>query len=94
MRSPTLFLCLIGSNWGIRIHTHWIMIHVGQIIKDYVDNNTNLTVVAFARLLNCDRTNIYKIYSRPSIDTDLLLRINEVLSHDFFKDISELIDNE
>lgn len=70
------------------------MIHVGQIIKDYVDNNTELTVVAFARLLNCDRTNIYKIYSRPSIDTDLLLRINAALSHDFFKDISEKVEKE
>lgn len=67
-----------------------LMIHVGQIIKDYVENNTELTVVAFAKLLNCDRTNIYKIYSRSSIDTDLLLRINSVLSHDFFSDISKM----
>lgn len=67
-----------------------LMIHVGQIIKDYVENKTELTVVAFAKLLNCDRTNIYKIYSRSSIDTDLLLRINSVLSHDFFSDISKM----
>ncbi len=66
------------------------MVHIGQMIKEYVENNTDLTVVAFAKLLNCDRTNIYKIYSKPSIDTDLLLRINSALSHDFFKDISDL----
>lgn len=68
------------------------MIHVGQLIKDYVENHTDLKVVDFAKLLNYDRTNVYKIYGRPSIDTDLLLRINTVLSHDFFKDISDLIN--
>lgn len=70
------------------------MVHIAQLIKDYVENQTDLTVVAFAKLLNCDRTNIYKIYNKPSIDTDLLFRINEALSHDFFKDISESIKEE
>lgn len=34
--------------------------------------------------IGCDRTNIYKILRKKSIDTSLLLRISVVLDHDFF----------
>ena len=39
----------------------------------------------FARELYCDRTNVYKLFRKESIDTLLLFRISTVLSHDFFK---------
>ena len=42
-----------------------------------------------ARKINCDRTNIYKIFQRPSIDTALLSRISKALDHDFFADLSD-----
>ena len=44
-----------------------------------------------AKKNNCDRTNIYKIFQRPSIDTALLSRISKALEHDFFVDLSENI---
>lgn len=47
------------------------------------------TVGWLARQLNCDRTNIYSIYRRQSIDTNLLFRISQALHHDFFKILSE-----
>lgn len=47
------------------------------------------TVSLFAVQLNCDRTNIYSIFRRPTIDTELLARISRVLEHDFFRDLSE-----
>ena len=46
------------------------------------------TVVWFAEQLSCWRNNIYDIFSRKAIDTDLLVRISHILQHDFFLDIS------
>lgn len=42
------------------------------------------TTVWFARKLGCNRTNAYKIFKRQSIDTDLLLKISQILQYDFF----------
>lgn len=44
------------------------------------------TVSWFARLLKCDRTNVYDIFTRQSIDTSLLMRISCILNHNFFAD--------
>lgn len=38
----------------------------------------------FANKLYCERTNVYSIFKRESIDTTLLLRISEILHHNFF----------
>lgn len=46
------------------------------------------TVTWLARNLNTDRTNVYNIFNRKSVDTDLLMRIGNILQHDFFADIS------
>ena len=40
----------------------------------------------FARKLACDRSNIYRIFDKESIDTGLLLRISLILQRDFFLD--------
>ena len=37
-----------------------------------------------AQEINCDRTNVYKILRKGSIDTELLCRISVALDHDFF----------
>ena len=37
-----------------------------------------------AERINCNRRNIYDIFQRPSIDTELLMRIGKALGHDFF----------
>lgn len=47
------------------------------------------TVNLFAAQLNCDRTNIYSIFRRRTIDTELLSRISRVLDHDFFRELSD-----
>lgn len=31
-----------------------------------------------------ERTNVYNIFKRQSIDTETLLRISQILNHDFF----------
>ena len=46
-----------------------------------------------AKQLYCDRTNVYKIFHKASIDCELLLKISIVLNYDFFKIYSKLVAN-
>lgn len=59
------------------------MIHIGQIIEAELHRQER-SVTWFANKLYCDRTNVYKIFKRGSIDSDLLLRISNILNHNFF----------
>ena len=67
------------------------MIHIGSIIKEKFDE-LGLSVSWFAKELCCDRTNVYSIFKRESIDTSLLVKILLILNHDFFKHYSQDID--
>lgn len=65
-------------------------LHIGQLIRAELDSHPrHHTVTWFANRLNCNRRNVYDIFNRPDIDTNLLRRICTVLEHDFFRDISE-----
>ena len=64
------------------------MIHIGNIIKKQFDAQ-ECSVSWFAKQLCCDRTNIYSIFKRESIDTALLEKISIILKHDFFTYYSE-----
>ncbi|MBS4808106.1 MULTISPECIES: hypothetical protein [Paraprevotella] len=60
------------------------MVHIGQLIEQELRRQRR-SVSWFAKELYCDRTNVYKLFRKESIDTLLLYRISCVLSHDFFK---------
>lgn len=62
--------------------------HIGKLIKQQMEEQ-NRTVSWLAHELSYCRTNIYKIYDKKSIDTDLLLRISSILGYDFFAAYSE-----
>jgi len=64
--------------------------HIGQLIKQELEAQGR-TVVWFARNMSYSRTNIYKIFERSSIDTDVLMRISALLEVDFFKVYSEYL---
>lgn len=64
------------------------MIHIGSIIKKRFDEQGE-SVSWFAKQLCCDRTNVYSIFKRESIDTALLVKISTILKHDFFKYYSD-----
>ena len=49
------------------------------------------TVVWLAHTINMERSSIYKIFERNSVDVGLLIRISIVMNHDFFQDISNKI---
>lgn len=61
-------------------------IHIGSLIKEKVEER-GLSISDFARLLHYERTNIYKIFKRRSIDVDLLIRISHVLEYDFLREV-------
>ncbi len=64
-------------------------IHIGSMIKTVFDES-GMTVAEFARRIHCERTNVYKIFSRHSVDVALLINISRVLHHNFLADVMNL----
>lgn len=64
------------------------MIHIGKQIRLIMEER-NETVVWLAKHLSCSRTNVYKIFEKHSVDTDILTRISIILDFDFFSLYSE-----
>ena len=59
------------------------MEHIGQLIRQELRRQER-SVAWFARQLSCDRSNIYRIFQKESIDTYLLVRISIILQYNFF----------
>ncbi|MDD6356937.1 MAG: XRE family transcriptional regulator [Bacteroidales bacterium] len=66
-------------------------IHAGNLIKTELKRQRK-TTVWLAEQLGCTRMNVYKIYRRSWISTDLLIRISIILNVDFFVLISEMLN--
>ncbi len=62
-------------------------IHIGTRIKEKLGERA-YKVTWFANELCTDRTNVYKIFKRQSINTELLLKISRILGYDFFSEYS------
>lgn len=63
---------------------------IGEIIKQELKNQGK-TSVWLAEELGCQRTNVYKIYNRNTIDSGMLFHISKLLKVDFFKYFSEAL---
>lgn len=63
---------------------------IGMLIKEELERQER-SVTWFARKLSCDRTNVYRIFQKQSIDTNLLIRISLILNRDFSAEISAII---
>ena len=48
-----------------------------------------ISAAKLAERIPCERTNIYNVFNRDSINTRLLQRICEILDYDFFQELSE-----
>lgn len=68
------------------------MIHIGCLIKEEMIRQER-TPTWLARKINCERTNIYYIFSQQSINTELLLQLSIALGVDFFKIYSSEIES-
>lgn len=61
-------------------------IHIGSIIHRKLEESP-LSIAEFAERINRTRPTVYDIFRRKSIDTDLLVRISEVLDYDFLREV-------
>ena len=68
------------------------MLHIGSRIQAELRRQER-SVSWFARKLNCDRSNVYNIFLRNTIDTELLMRISIILNHNFFVDYIQIYEN-
>jgi hypothetical protein len=65
-------------------------IHIGNMIKAELKAQGR-TVTWFAKAIHTDRTNVYKILSKDTIDLKLLIRISKLLHHNFLLECSSTI---
>ena len=63
---------------------------IGILIKEELEKQER-SITWFARKLSCDRSNIYRLFQKESIDTNLLVRISILLGKDFFSDLSDYV---
>ncbi len=84
---PAFRILLCVHCWS----TAWM--HIGNDIRQVL-RNQGRSVTWLARELHTVRENVYDIFRRESLDTDLLRRISIILGHNFFKSISRNIDHD
>jgi len=66
------------------------MVIIGKLIQKRLKER-GMSNAEFARRINTHIRNVYDIFNRKSIDTDLLIAIGEVLDYDFFSHYSKTI---
>ena len=59
-------------------------IEIGQKIKEIFDQR-QIKLTDFADELGTVRQNVYRIFKKRHLDTGLLLKISQVLNHNFFQ---------
>ncbi|MBQ3738958.1 MAG: helix-turn-helix domain-containing protein [Bacteroidales bacterium] len=60
-------------------------IFIGQMIKDELKKQGR-SASWLAKRIYCERTNVYKLFKRKSLDLEQLMQISRILDHDFLKD--------
>jgi predicted transcriptional regulator len=65
--------------------------HVGHIIKAVFDEQGR-TVQWFAKQMNCNRTNVYKLFEKQHLNSEIIARASKALNHNFFLDLSQKIN--
>lgn len=66
---------------------------IGEIIRQEFEKS-GLSASQFARMINKERTLVYHLFKRQSIDTDLLYQISMILNVDLFRLFSEKLREE
>ena len=65
--------------------------HIGNVLRDKLKQDGR-SVVWLAHELGCHRTNVYNLFDKYSIDTQLLARISVIMNHNFFNLYKEEVD--
>jgi len=63
-------------------------IHIGKAIHQRL-KEIGMTKAEFAKRIHCTRQNIYSIFERKELNTNLLRKISEVLGYNFLVDQME-----
>ena len=83
----------IKPSYGDGKKNLFAMKPIGELIKERLKAEER-SVAWFARKLSCSRANVYKIFCKEYIDTELLTRISRILNYDFFQYFSEHLKEE
>lgn len=67
-------------------------VHVGEEIRKVLIKR-GMSITSFAKRIHRSREAVNGILNRPSINTELLRTISDVLDHDFFKLFSDTVEN-
>ena len=58
-------------------------IHIGHLIREQLKADQR-SASWLAREIGCTRNHVYKIFNRPSLDADLILKISIAMNFNFF----------
>ena len=64
-----------------------IELHIGQLLQQKL-RDEGRSVTWLAQKLNCSRTNIYLMFKKQYIDSEMLMRLSIVMKFDFFECLS------
>lgn len=67
---------------------HQNELHIGKLIKSELSRQGR-SITWLSTQVNCTRENLYKVFRRSWIYTDLLFEISIALDYDFFKEYSD-----
>lgn len=87
-----LYFCALFSKL---IPVKFIMknVDLGQMIQDEM-HRQGRSVGWLAKEIYCEKSNVYKMFKRRSIDVVRLMKISEVLNHNFLRDCFDEVDGE
>ena len=66
------------------METHESNIHIGHLIHEQLKKDQR-SVSWLAREIHCTRNNVYKIFNKASLDSDLILKISRAMQFNFFQ---------
>lgn len=67
--------------------------HVGKLVKAVVENS-DISVMELAEILNVERNTIYSFYRKKSLHSDVLLSLSKALKHNFFRQLSDIVEGQ
>jgi hypothetical protein len=66
------------------METNESRIHIGHLIHEQLRQDKR-SVGWLSRQIPCSRNHVYKIFNKPSLDSDLILRISNAMNFNFFQ---------
>lgn len=61
---------------------------IGELIENEV-RKQQIPITEFAKMIYCQRNNVYAIFKRSKMDIEQLKQISQVLNRNFFKELAE-----